>query len=127
MGIARQGACSAQLPDGTVLITGGADSSGALSSVELFDGIDFTAATPMGTARSGHMCAMLADGSVLVAGGTASDSSTLDSAEIFNPATGRWTSAGRMNAPHGCDCVAPARRQRPGCWWTIVRSAHVEP
>jgi len=47
------------------------------------------------TARAGHTTTRLPDGRVLVAGGE-SDLGVLRTAEIYDPATGTWSLAGRM-------------------------------
>ena len=79
----RNGACSASLPDGRVLITGGTGSAGALASAEVFsaDG-SFSAVAPMADARSQHACAAFEEGRVLVAGGS-SNGGTINVAEIY--------------------------------------------
>jgi len=55
--------------------------------------------TPTGslnTARAYHTTVLLGNGQVLVAGGD-TGSSTLGSAELYNPATGAWTATGSLN------------------------------
>jgi hypothetical protein len=49
------------------------------------------------SARSDHTATLLPDGRVLVAGGETA-TSTLSSAQLYNPATGTWTATGSMNA-----------------------------
>jgi N-acetylneuraminic acid mutarotase len=49
----------------------------------------------MNAARVGHTATLLANGKVLVAGGENS-SAGLTSAELYNPATGKWTFTGSM-------------------------------
>ncbi len=49
----------------------------------------------MSTARSSHCAVLLTNGHVLVAGGIGT-SGALDSAEVYNPATGVWSSAGSL-------------------------------
>lgn len=103
-----------RLNDGRVLIAGGADATGAvLSSCEIYDPAtnSFSNTANMSTPRILHGATVLADGRVMVAGGTstlqpdvvAAITGTLSSAEIFNPATGTWSSApslaGRTLAP----------------------------
>lgn len=91
------------LKDGRVLVLGGADQFGPLASAELYDpatGV-FTPAGDMGTPRSDHTATLLEDGRVLVAGSI--DYSTVPrtavgSAEIFDPATGRFTPTGSLVA-----------------------------
>tara|TARA_R110002096_G_scaffold12563_2_gene45099 strand:+ start:352 stop:1929 length:1578 start_codon:yes stop_codon:yes gene_type:complete len=91
-----------RLNDGRVLLIGGADQLGTvLSSCEIYDPASnsFTATGNMGTPRILHGASILADGRVMVAGGTstltpdvtAAITGTLQSAEIFNPATGTWS------------------------------------
>ena len=63
----------------------------------------------MAAARSGHTVTLLPNGKVLVAGGNGINSSFLNSAELFDPATGIWSSTGAMSgAPHGPHGYAPA-------------------
>jgi hypothetical protein len=59
------------LGNGTVLVTGGANSSGYLSSAELYDPASnsWSAAGAMFTARMEHTATLLANGKVLIAGG----------------------------------------------------------
>ena len=47
----------------------------------------------MNVARESHTATLLSNGQVLAAGGDGS------SAELYNPATGRWTLTGNMNVP----------------------------
>jgi hypothetical protein len=49
----------------------------------------------MATARSAHTAALLDNGKVLVAGGE-NGSGDLDTAEIYDPATGSWTTTGNL-------------------------------
>lgn len=92
-----------RLNDGRVLLIGGADQFGTvLSSCEIYDPAtdSFTATGSMGTPRILHGASILADGRVMVAGGTSTlapdvtsaITGTLRSAEIFNPASGSWSS-----------------------------------
>jgi len=99
------------LPDGKVLVAGGDGASGrALSSAELYDPVSgkFSALNAkMDTARAEHTATLIsgcncpADGKVLIAGGSsasASLGSTLRSAELYDPATGKFTATGSMKA-----------------------------
>lgn len=84
--------------DGKVLLVGGGDPPTA--TVEL---IDFTVPTPswryvasMTTARRQHNATLLPDGTVLVTGGSRgsgfdNSGSPVFHAEVYNPATNRWT------------------------------------
>src|SRR5467141_1538650 len=95
---ARANSSAALLSDGRILITGGDGASGPLATAEFFntDG-SVSPAAPMNVARSGHISAVLQDGRVLVAGGTVSGGGATNSAEIYDPLSGTWTSiAGGM-------------------------------
>src|SRR5205823_3522093 len=56
----------------------------------------------LATTRAGHAAVLLEDGRVLIAGGTralapGTPPVNLDSAEIYDPATGAWTATGSMH------------------------------
>src|SRR5687768_1119070 len=57
----------------------------------------FTATGDLGGSRSSHTETLLPNGKVLIAGGT-SGSANLDTAELYDPATGAFTSAGVMTS-----------------------------
>lgn len=95
------------LPDGKVLVAGGivgpvSFPQHSTASAEIYDPAagTWTPTGSMAVVRNGHFAATLRDGRVLVAGGIgqrdAISASTLDSAEIYDPATGTWTSTGSM-------------------------------
>src|SRR5437867_7924367 len=96
----RSGACSALLPDGHVLITGGEGPYGALASAEIYDvsGASSEAAS-MAFAHSNHACVALDGGRVLVAGGKTSGDGATNQAEIYDPATRAWTAIAPMTTP----------------------------
>ncbi|HUG47804.1 MAG TPA: kelch repeat-containing protein [Candidatus Limnocylindria bacterium] len=97
-------AAAAQLADGRVLLTGGLTGDELSSTAELFDPSSqtFSAVGRMAVGRAEHTATTLADGRVLVTGGVRlSSSGTLDgdatsTAELFDPATGAFESAGPM-------------------------------
>jgi serpin B len=111
MGTARTEPAVALLPDGTVLVAGGAyvDDQGvrALRSAEIFDPeTDAWSRTgDMQVARRGAQAVTLADGRVLVVGGSSTgrrlyfDYTLVPSAEIYDPSTGTWSPAGGLEAP----------------------------
>jgi N-acetylneuraminic acid mutarotase len=86
-----------------------------LATAELYDpavGV-WKSTGALATGRSGHSATLLADGRVLVAGGeaprTAGVAGTLRSAEIYDPATGTWSTTGAMtDARWGHQAVALA-------------------
>ncbi|CAF4472272.1 unnamed protein product, partial [Adineta steineri] len=51
----------------------------------------------MSIARYYHSISTLANGSVLVAGGINSGGNPVNSAELYNPSTGNWTTTGSMS------------------------------
>ncbi|WP_437759300.1 kelch repeat-containing protein [Sorangium sp. So ce1389] len=99
MATARADHTATLLPDGRVLVVGGdtdsADLEGALDSVEVFDpasrqGSGWSTGDRMNSARADHTATLLPDGRLLVAGGYGPEGS-LDSAELFDPASGGWS------------------------------------
>ena len=96
------------LNDGRVLIVGGLTSAGAgpvpstymNAGAEIYDPMTgtFSAAGPMAVNRNAHTATLLADGRVLIAGGESGGDGSLafDSAEIFDPSSGKFSPAGSM-------------------------------
>ncbi|WP_437678659.1 Kelch repeat-containing protein [Sorangium sp. So ce131] len=85
------------LPDGRVLVAGGAGATGALASAEVFDPASNTwlSVGPMTTTRLRHVATLLSDGRVLVTGGL-ERARPIASAEVFDPALGTWLPVGPM-------------------------------
>ena len=91
------------MSNGKVLVAGGEDARGyAVSRAELYDpGIgSFIPTGGLSVGRYGHTATALAGGEVLIAGGERIDEDGFDialsSAEIYNPATGRFHPTGSM-------------------------------
>jgi hypothetical protein len=93
------------LRDGRLLIVGGQGGDNSfLETAELFDPATsrFTATGSMSVPRASHVAAPLPDGRVLVVGGHAgrrADIRLYDSAEIYDPETGTFSSGGTMSRP----------------------------
>ena len=92
------------LADGRVLVVGGMGDSGALASAEIYNPATgkFSAAGSMAATRYSHTATRLGDDRVLIVGGLGSDTSiapasdALDSAELYDPKTGKFSPAGVM-------------------------------
>jgi uncharacterized protein YjbI with pentapeptide repeats len=85
------------LPNGKILITGGAgnadgDAASALASAELYDPVahTFTAIGPMNVARVDHTMTLLLNGLVLITGGYNIEGD-IASAELFDPTANSFT------------------------------------
>ncbi len=109
MPAARPGATATLLPDGDVLVAGGCcHGDQNLASAELYDPHTgrWAATGSMAHGRAWATATLLPDGRVLVAGGACNgddygcdEGSSLvnqRSAELYDPATGRWTTTGSM-------------------------------
>ena len=85
------------LPNGMVLLVGGADKKTVLSQSELYDPVSetWTNTGVLINDRADHTATLLANGKVLVTGGIGL-TNVLSSAEIYDPATGDWTLTGSM-------------------------------
>ncbi|MEP7271618.1 MAG: kelch repeat-containing protein, partial [Acidobacteriota bacterium] len=103
------------LADGRILISGGRNELGAVTSnVEIFDPRQATwlRTSALNTPRSGHGAVLLADGRVLVVGGSSAGAS-LATAETYDPVTGVWS------------IVAPLNIARNGHTTTLLKDGRV--
>ncbi|MDQ4134319.1 MAG: hypothetical protein M3179_14220 [Actinomycetota bacterium] len=108
LNVVRFGHTTTLMGNGKVLVAGGRSATAAPftnhASAEVFDPIteEFTLTGFMGNARFSHTATLLPNGKVLVAGGFGDPPSTpnqpvLDTAELYDPATGTWTPTGSLN------------------------------
>eukprot|EP01045_Picozoa_sp_COSAG04_P033709 COSAG04_NODE_7083_length_1195_cov_2.186131_1_plen_331_part_01 len=119
----RFDATAVALSDGRTMVLGGWDEAtvdqdegdgGSLASVEVLaaDGSGWTTLAPMGAKRSYVAAAALPSGEVLVAGGSSNGDDMLDTAELWDPATGAWSALPPIAcARRGASaCVLPSGR-----------------
>jgi N-acetylneuraminic acid mutarotase len=113
----RDGAASVRLPDGRTMLIGGRDDNDqVLASVLVLaaDGSGWSDLPSLTGARTGPATALLPDGKVLVAGGMSGegDDTALNTAELWDPATQKWTALPPMahQRTHAAACVLPSGR-----------------
>lgn len=132
------------LPSGKVLVAGGYDRYGGaytLRTAELYDPVanSWSATGSLGEARHSHTATLLPDGRVLVSGGARDLSNmgteSLDSAELYDPATGTWSFAAPLNQarqnhtatllPNGRLLIAAGARRPLGGSFVPLASAEI--
>jgi hypothetical protein len=99
------------LADDRVLVVGGYGDAGALASAELYDLVTgtFTPTGSLSTARGGHSAILLSTGKVLIVGGYGTNTyPTVAQAELYDPASGMFSSAAAYVGRDGCDFCAPS-------------------
>lgn len=109
----RSGHTATLLADGRILIVGGVGRGWSfLASAELFDPVAGRSQPtgPLSTPRESHTATLLTDGRVLVVGGHQGRRESMEvyaSAEIYDPATGRFQPAAHLTTPrHKHDAVS---------------------
>jgi hypothetical protein len=102
---ARAGMSAVRLGDGRVLVVGGCTGTRCSARVELYDPTTraWTRRADLATARGRATATLLTSGRVLVAGGctTITCATALASAEVYAPASDRWTTAAPMSTARG--------------------------
>eukprot|EP01046_Picozoa_sp_COSAG06_P054395 COSAG06_NODE_9677_length_1846_cov_1.724671_1_plen_482_part_10 len=112
----RTGAASVGLPDGRTMLIGGISDGQALASVVVLTADDSgcTDLAPLVGGCAYPAAALLPDGKVLVAGGKSgrSPDAALNIAELWDPATQKWTVLPPMahKRSHPAACVLPSGR-----------------
>jgi hypothetical protein len=104
---ARTGATATSLPDGRVLVAGGADDSGPLDTFEIYDPVSttFHPGGMLSAARAGHAAAVAGKTSVLVAGGH-NASGAVGTADIIDADTGGVVTVTMTAARDGASATA---------------------
>ncbi|HLI51606.1 MAG TPA: kelch repeat-containing protein, partial [Thermomicrobiaceae bacterium] len=91
----REDSSVVHLPDGRIMVIGGAKQGETLATAELFNPTtnNWYSAAPMTTPRSDASATILPDGRVLMAGGRDNESTDqpLASTEIYDPVTNSWS------------------------------------
>ncbi|MBZ4374184.1 kelch repeat-containing protein [Corallococcus sp. AS-1-6] len=104
----RLAATATLLPNGRVLVAGGAveippliRNLAPLETAEIFNPTSGTwsATGSMAAPRFNHTATLLPNGKVLVAGGDGGEGIPLVSAELYDPTSGTWSATGSMTAP----------------------------
>jgi N-acetylneuraminic acid mutarotase len=115
---ARMEFAASPLAGGGVLVAGGllitrSQGGRALRSAETWDPRTgrWSEIAPLASVRMGAAAVTLEDGRVLVVGGFPSWGADrpLETAEIYDPATGRWRDAGSLTAPRTAFTLVPLR------------------
>lgn len=109
MNTPRQYHTATLLPNGLVLVVGGANDTNysPLSSAELYDPITRTWSPTgsMSVGRLRHTATLLPDGKVLIVGGFDGLYNVYSSAELYDPVSGIWRITGSMNNERLLHCA----------------------
>jgi hypothetical protein len=94
MAVGRREATATLLPNGAVLVVGG-----ATASAEIYNPLTGTFSTTgsLSVPRSDHTATLLPSGKVLITGGSLSANEATSSAELYDPESGTFAFAGRMS------------------------------
>ena len=89
------------LPNGRVLIAGGAIGASTVATAETYDPVAGSSRTTgsMAGPRQLHTATLLRNGKVLVAGGSSGGVAPLGTAELYDPSSGTFAATGSMATP----------------------------
>jgi N-acetylneuraminic acid mutarotase len=101
LNIARVWHTATLLNNGQVLVAGGLNGGGKLSSTELYDPVSgmWILTNAMHVTRVFHTATLLTNGQVLVVGGYNNTSGFLSSVELYYPSNGTWKTTNSMHIP----------------------------
>jgi hypothetical protein len=127
------------LPNGNVLVVGGLASNAPLAftdSAELYHPATGTWSVTgsLNTPRYSHTATLLPNGKVLIVGGSNdanfTDPTPLNSAELYDPATGTWTITGNLNEArqdHTATLMPNGKVLVAGGWYQVVSAELYDP
>jgi NPCBM/NEW2 domain/Domain of unknown function (DUF1929)/Glyoxal oxidase N-terminus len=110
--LGRGAGSSVMYEPGKILVLGGGKpSTNTAVTIDLTNGVQVTASSPMSAARTNPNATLLADGSVFVNGGNTSgtnfdDATSVYTTELWNPAIGTWQLGARAQKPRNYHSVA---------------------
>jgi N-acetylneuraminic acid mutarotase len=101
--VARGGHTATQLSNGNILVAGGWSTPDSMNTAEIYDSATgkWTLTDNLKTPRHEHTATLLFNGQVLVVGGCSGGYLDIaeNGAELYNPATGKWTLTDSLRTP----------------------------
>ncbi|MGL4609729.1 MAG: NPCBM/NEW2 domain-containing protein [Trueperaceae bacterium] len=108
---ARNYGSSVLYEPGKILVMGGGGNTNTAVTINLTNGVQATPTAAMSYGRTHLNATLLADGTVFVNGGNTSgdvfdDTTSVYASEIWNPSTGKWTTAATAQKPRNYHAVS---------------------